>query len=459
MPPIDTTMIPPIHPTATTIHTELYRPSPPAKRKGKYVSKYGTFQCMALLLIAAIFTMTNTIVIVQRQQLVLPSETIAKATTNKRDLFQSRQPLLTLRFDWTKLERRSVLAQQIAEMQSDCSVKDHGYFWHRNTAGLGSDIHLHSIALCNALEMRLHGNRKVRVRTLAPWTFRSEQDCSNSNDLVARSAMKCYFPQSELLCPDDSATINDYSAMYNMTRGGGGITENCTNILQAAGSTSSWRAATTEFLFTGLSPIVQNEAQRQLNLIFGDRTSVPKHLITVHVRWGDKVIREMHAQPILAYISAIEDILLKRRVSNDHEYAIHAIVEANTNVTRDATSDVQESVDIFLCTEDPEALNQFKKAAPPHWNVYVDQYFTEILPYRQKDGVVYDGNTKIARDLEGKSGLLALGSLLVAMEANDFVLTSRSNWSRLINELRKNVLNPRCNDCTTLIDLQKALDK
>jgi hypothetical protein len=45
---------------------------------------------------------------------------------------------------------------------------------------------------------------------------------------------------------------------------------------------------------------------------------------------------------------------------------------------------------------------------------------------------------------------------LVAMEANDFVLTTGSNWSRLMNEIRINILNPRCNDCTTMIDLKRG---
>ena len=63
------------------------------------------------------------------------------------------------------------------------------------------------------------------------------------------------------------------------------------------------------------------------------------------------------------------------------------------------------------------------------------------------------GNPIVAKKMDGKPGLIALGSLLVAMEANDFVLTTGSNWSRLINELHRNVLDPRCNNCTRLIDL------
>ena len=41
-----------------------------------------------------------------------------------------------------------------------------------------------------------------------------------------------------------------------------------------------------------------------------------------------------------------------------------------------------------------------------------------------------------ATDLSGQNGWIALGSLLFAIEANDFVLTLASTWSRLMNELR-----------------------
>jgi hypothetical protein len=90
---------------------------------------------------------------------------------------------------------------------------------------------------------------------------------------------------------------------------------------------------------------------------------------------------------------------------------------------------------------------------PKHWNVYLDQYYLEYLPYRLKTGNAYNAHVDTVKATKGQFGLVALGSLLVAMESNDYVLTTGSNWSRLINELRKNVINLRCDDCTMLIDL------
>jgi hypothetical protein len=185
------------------------------------------------------------------------------------------------------------------------------------------------------------------------------------------------------------------------------------------------RASATEFLFGHVSSLVVQEAERQIALVFEKVGQVPKDLITVHIRWGDKA-REMQLVPISDYIQAIEEVLDQRK-SND------------------------KTANIFLATEDPQAVKEFQKLAPAKWNIYLDQYYTDMLPYRISE---YNGSPKMSAQLNGRTGLVALGSLLVAMEANDFILTTASNWSRLFNELRKSILNPRCNDCTTMADLR-----
>jgi hypothetical protein len=131
---------------------------------------------------------------------------------------------------------------------------------------------------------------------------------------------------------------------------------------------SDLRAATTEFLFGHVSPLVVQEAERQLALVFEKVGHVPKDLITVHIRWGDKG-GEMKLVPISDYIHAIEKVLVQRK-SND------------------------KTANIFLATEDPRAVKAFKKRAPAAWNVYLDQYYTDLLPYRLGG---YNGNRKLAK--------------------------------------------------------------
>jgi hypothetical protein len=141
----------------------------------------------------------------------------------------------------------------------------------------------------------------------------------------------------------------------------------------------------------------------------------------------------MKKVPISEYLVGIRTILQQRGVS-DH---------------------TKEPVHVYLATEDQNAVREFKAAVPQNWNVYVDQYFEEMRAYRSLgDEKTWQTNNANAKRTKGKSGLIALASLLVAMEANDFVLTTKSNWSVLMNELLENVVEPRCQGCTHLVDLR-----
>jgi hypothetical protein len=69
--------------------------------------------------------------------------------------------------------------------------------------------------------------------------------------------------------------------------------------------------------------------------------------------------------------------------------------------------------------------------------LFLDQYYHDILPHRSTDEGVYNQNPIPSTLLKGRTGLVALGLLLLVMEANDFVLTTASNWSRLMDEFRE----------------------
>ena len=317
---------------------------------------------------------------------------------------------LRLRFDYTNLERLSPLAKHIEAIQNDCSIRRQANFTFPHGAGLGSQLHVYGMNLCVVLEMK-----NARFRAVGEFWYNDIEKCPS----FPNAPMQCYFPQAEPHCPisANETTLETFLVSYNKdTR------EGCPNITALTGGYSNVRAATTEYLFTRLSDVVQNEGERQLNLLFKDLRRVPKNLITVHVRWGDKSA-EMDLVPIKKYTEAVQHIIDNRRARRKEQQS------------RD---DEEKEVHIFFATEDPKAYEEFMKAKPQHWNVYVDPY------YHQAIGRNY---------MRTSNGLIALGSLLVAIEANDFVLTTASNWSRMMNELRKNVIDPRCNNCTTLIDL------
>jgi hypothetical protein len=183
-----------------------------------------------------------------------------------------------------------------------------------------------------------------------------------------------------------------------------------------------------EFLFSSVSHLVIQEAERQIKAVFGDE-GVPLNLITVHVRWGDKYVEDV---PLIIeeYITAVERIVKEKEL---------------------------DSVHVLLCTEDPVAEERFRQAAHASWTIYLNHFYTEFLPFRKEQGNEFNVVPTLAVELKGKPGLWALGSVLVALEANYFVLTTTSNWSRLMDELRKNVVDPRCGGCTYMIDLQEGI--
>ena len=356
---------------------------------------------------------------------------------------------LRLRFDYTKLERLSPIAKEIEAIQNDCSITKRGQYMHTNGSGLGSELHIYSIVLCTAIEMG-----DVRFQAVGPWIYNDIEKCQSKE---VNAPMTCYFPRAEPNCPIDATNAVE-------TFGIGYMDHTCPRITDVAGGHSNIRAATTEYLFTGVSDIVQEEGERQLNILFGganqngkhDRTrKVPKNLITVHIRWGDKD-GEMKLVPIHNYTNAVQQIVDERKQKRNNRYnnMNDRLVAGNMTDNNDNEVDDDE-VHILLATEDPEAVEQFLSVKQPEWTVYLDQYYTEMLPYRMEMGNVFNVNSFYAsyKDINGRNGLIALGSLLVAMEATDYVLTTASNWSRLINELRKNVIDPRCNNCTTMIDL------
>jgi hypothetical protein len=237
---------------------------------------------------------------------------------------------------------------------------------------------------------------------------------------------------------------------YRLSKPNGNIQWQCPSILGQLHGEDVIQLATMEYLFTRVTPLLYEEATRQLNLVF--LLEVPKDLITVHIRWGDKVQQyhgkhtrqpEMKKVEIQEYIDAVHKILLSRRQQQQQHWKGGNKIDS-----------ISDSVaNVYLATEDPAAVDAFMLAMPPHWNLFVDRFLMETKDHRVDE---YNGHSKMARNMNGRPGLLALASLLVAMEANDFVLTTASNFSRLIDELRRAILDPHCGNCTSVIDLRKA---
>lgn len=381
----------------------------------------------------------------------------------------------------TSSSMSSPLAHHIRQHQENCSLGVATYHMD-NTYGLGSHLYVWSQALCNAMELG------YRLQTYNPsWIWSDQEYCSNedSNSTLSQSPLLCYFPAAEQLCtgerrkeqPQKGQDVSNpnyalreaiASTTSSNQQPGGQVLytttlpmvnlsdpkqerHRCSWMTQQPGFLTDFRAASMEYLFhQGVSSLLIQEAERQIGLLFGasntdDGTDprlskssaskaslllkpavVPVDLIVVHMRWGDK-FWEMDLAPASEYIHAVNQLLIARGQS------------------------INATANIYLSSEDPKAIAAFSAAAPSSWTVHVDRTVTELNVYRPTKGNRASWTT---RNTKGRAGLVALGSLLVALEANDFVLTTKSNWSRLMNELRKNVIDPRCGNCTRMIDLR-----
>jgi hypothetical protein len=343
------------------------------------------------------------------------------------DIVNSNLRVGRLRFDWTNLPVQSPIAKQMVHHQTNCSLPLGNYNWRKKMFGLGSDLHVWGAALCNGVEAGL----RIRTRNLYPWVWLDAESCPA--DKSEQSTMSCYFPQVELQCPNDQRQV-----LVDQTTIGSSISNPIRSFCNKTAHSplrmhnkTDWRAAGIEMLFSHVSPLVQKEAERQLRRVFPPHGIVPENLITVHMRWGDK---------------KYENKIVKEKET----------LEAIARIRKARGDNLHERVPILLCTENPKAVAAFRWIAPLNYQIYVDQFYYEMLPHRPKDDAVYNLVPKMARSLQGKTGLWALGSLLVAMEADAFVLVLSSHWSRLMNELRKNVLDPRCKSCTLMEDAAKG---
>lgn len=355
----------------------------------------------------------------------IPGVWMVNATTNQKHNTTLRQPHIavmgTLRHDWSHhYPLLSTDAKMIEAAQTNCTsgiITNH----LDNEFGIGSNVGRWSQSMCHALVAG------VRLRTHNPtWLWLDQTVCDLKNEAV-ESPWLCYLPRAEARCrvEDSSSAAHEEQ---NLTVDPGNRGKYPCSWINGKGAVrlKAFRAGSTEYMFQSISPVVIAEAQRQVGLLFGRKT--PDNLVTVHIRWGDKH-HEMDLVNITSYVRAVSELLMEAYGHN-------------------------RTANIYVATEDPVAAVEFKKAVPDGWNVFCDRTVEELSDFRPVD---LNGASYMSKNTKGRAGLVGFGSLLVALEARLFVLTSKSNWSRLMDQLRMNIIDPRCNSCTKKIDLRPGM--
>ena len=171
--------------------------------------------------------------------------------------------------------------------------------------------------------------------------------------------------------------------------------------------------AALEYLFAHLGRPVLDRARSAMSLVFGG--SVPSELITVHMRWGDKVT-ETGINPVDDYIEAVQTMQSRWATS--------------TNATQH----------VFVTTEDRAALDSFSGAVRAQalpWKIYAwDQSIIQDSRVTSGTGSTPMAPPRLAERSDGSLGITSLAALLIAVEAKYYVLSPNSNWGHLINEVQ-----------------------
>ena len=357
----------------------------------------------------------------------------------------------SLRFDWTNLPPITPLGKIIDRSQSQCKnesfVREFGPLevvsFNLIPSGMGSSLHTWVNPLCHASL-----SNKVLV-TGGKWLWNDmltcpeeiEKSVGQKSDATPqhRSPLWCYFGSHEsgLHCPSGTVAWDKPKVDFGAAWG--------SYTCEYEGAKTGWDRgpiydAAAEWLFQNVSKLVIHEAERQIReeafpeeeWMRGNSTETAKNLdfqpwplpnadslITVHIRWGDKK-REMELVTLEEYINGTTSLL-----------------------TEDEISGVKD-VHVYVVTEDPNAVNQFRESSPVNWKIHSSG---------PKNPTSSSSMMQAATRSKGRAGLESLAALLISLEANRYVLVSGSNWSRLINELRKSVVDSRCGQCTKMIDL------
>ena len=152
---------------------------------------------------------------------------------------------------------------------------------------------------------------------------------------------------------------------------------------------------------------------------------MPAHLVTVHVRWGDKARDGITLQPISRYVDAVAEL-------------------TSTHLPNVPPQDIS----VYITTEDMAAVRAFRHEVRNRgWKVYVYEpaviQDSKVSPGPNGSREVHALSPKATVDAAkepGWGGVHSLVTLMMALEAKLFVVTgvgmSSSNWGRLIDELR-----------------------
>ncbi|KAL7546717.1 hypothetical protein ACHAWF_010045 [Thalassiosira exigua] len=435
----------------------LLRPSPLRILAGSTRNKLGLL-LLVLLIAGALATMMLLSMTVSISQVVAIENhppSLLPESEQRMDAFAMAAAAKnsSLRFDWTDLPPQTPLGRMIEASQSRClnatAMGESGPLEvipiKLLRSGMGSSLHTWMYPLCHASSADKilvtggggwHWNDRMHcpeiIRKAGEGTDRISSNLGRGPISDRTSPLWCYFGHHEsgLRCPPKTI---DWASAERAPHFNNWMAYKCKEYNERYGGVKGVYAAATEWLFQNVSSLVVQEAERQIREEafpfdgngsitaagrFGRWPGLPprESLVTVHFRQGDKK-REMEL------VTAKE------------------LVNATISLLTDEERRGESTIHVILVTEDPLAEEKFMAEAP-----------SNFVMHTSGGTAGWSGQGMLIQP--SSAGLRSLGALLVAMEADRYVISGGSNWSRLIDELRKSVVNSRCNGCTRVVDLR-----
>eukprot|EP01059_Diplonema_ambulator_P008710 TRINITY_DN18390_c0_g1_i1.p1 TRINITY_DN18390_c0_g1~~TRINITY_DN18390_c0_g1_i1.p1 ORF type:complete len:481 (+),score=42.97 TRINITY_DN18390_c0_g1_i1:95-1537(+) len=285
--------------------------------------------------------------------------------------------------------------------------------WRLWNTGLGADLH----TLAQALGFAMASGRVLLIDTSAVWWYAMDRH---------PASFECFFvpPSSCKLSDAGNATVLMSSWTYNRKQQRMQPTHRMSvvesgnrtvaNPIRRAGDVGNrwssiprkewsqygyqwWMAQTIRYLLRKPQPWFQKRLEEWFKKTFP--SGVPKKMIGMHVRHGDKY-KEMKLVPLATYI---EEARALRKVEPD-------------------------LVDIFVSTEDPTVLQETKVYEAEGWRFHWTDNF------RSNDGSPNDYAMLVGPSMLGE---ISFTNLLIQEQlCTHWIGTDKSNWNRLINELR-----------------------
>lgn len=319
---------------------------------------------------------------------------------------------LKFRHDWSAGKLFTPLGQTINNHQTNCTKRVH---YHRqNNWGMGSDIHTWSQAICNSMQA---GTTLLQLDE--QWIWNDLTFCPD-----VKQPLGCYF-NIHNHCP---SSVSNHKSIISWKHD----YSRCPKYIQDDRTRQEFRGAAMEYLFSHVDKRLVQEAEAEIVKVFGPE-GIPNDMITVHLRWGDKKL-EMKLVSQEEFVSAIDGLAKNYSIAHPK---------------------------VFLTTESQHALESMQQYVKEHrktWTLYnysPSVYETRVVE-KDTNMTVHHNPMAVARHTGGKIGKASVAALMMALEAKYYVLTSGSNWSRLIDELRRNVVNHVCGNCTVMVDLREA---